>query len=372
MTVSSTTARWEYTGDGSTTDFTYNNLIFEDADLDVYVDGTLQELNTDYTVTNAGEVAGGEVQFVSAPANGSEVTIVRDVANTQESDYPVDGALSSETLEADLDRRTIISQDIESRISRAVKYPVSEQGSGIDLPSASDRAGKFFKFDADGNPIAVDISPSADTDILTGTDAGSANAYVVTTSENVSTLTNGQILVFLPDNAPTGASTLKVDGTNALDFLRPDGSAMVANAFSLNQFLFCVYDATAEAWILLNTESISDLVRTYTKQQAFGLQTLTDGATIDWNLNTEQVAEVTLGGNRTLNNPTNIVNGASYLLYVRQDGTGSRTLSYGANYDFGSSGAPTLTTTAGSGDLIGFVAIGGKMVFAGIKRGFTA
>ena len=63
--------------------------------------------------------------------------------------------------------------------------------------------------------------------------------------------------------------------------------------------------------------------------------TLTDGATIAWDVSTSPVAKVTLAGNRTLAAPTNaIANGQYIALLVIQDGTGSRTLTWNAVYEF--------------------------------------
>lgn len=100
---------------------------------------------------------------------------------------------------------------------------------------------------------------------------------------------------------------------------------------------------------------------TWTGQQSFGAQSLTDGANIAWNLNTQQSANVTLGGNRTLDNPTNMVNGGTYILVVRQDGTGSRTLAFGSAYLFPGGTAPTLSTDANSVDILSFVSDGTNM-----------
>jgi hypothetical protein len=79
---------------------------------------------------------------------------------------------------------------------------------------------------------------------------------------------------------------------------------------------------------------------------------LTDGATItpDFSLNNHY--EVTLGGNRTLANPTNVVAGQSGVIRVVQDGTGSRTLAYGGNWKFSNGAAPVLTTTINAVDLL--------------------
>lgn len=67
--------------------------------------------------------------------------------------------------------------------------------------------------------------------------------------------------------------------------------------------------------------------------------TLTDGATINWNAQTIQSASVTIAGNRTLANPTNLINGKQYFLRVTQDATGNRRLVFGTAYKFGLTGS---------------------------------
>lgn len=82
--------------------------------------------------------------------------------------------------------------------------------------------------------------------------------------------------------------------------------------------------------------------------------TLTDGANIDWNTANGQVAKVTLAGNRTMNAPTNLQNGASYTIQVTQDATGSRTLAWNTIFKFTGGVAPTLSTAASARDHITF------------------
>jgi len=105
----------------------------------------------------------------------------------------------------------------------------------------------------------------------------------------------------------------------------------------------------------------------FTGQKYFAQATLTDGASIAWDLNTQQAAKVTLGGNRTLANPTNMKAGASYTLIVVQDGTGSRTLAYGANYKWPSGSAPVLSTAANAIDILTFVSDGTNMLGSALK-----
>ena len=82
--------------------------------------------------------------------------------------------------------------------------------------------------------------------------------------------------------------------------------------------------------------------------------TLTDGATITWDVGTSPVAKVTLGGARTISAPTNGATGQFISLAVIQDATGSRTLTWNSVYEFTADTAPTLTTTPSKADLFVF------------------
>lgn len=79
---------------------------------------------------------------------------------------------------------------------------------------------------------------------------------------------------------------------------------------------------------------------------------LTDQATIQWDMSQRQSAMVTLGGNRTLNKPTNYKRGVTYDIEVWQDGTGGRTLAYHVCYEFGAQGVPIVSAGAGKMTLI--------------------
>ena len=92
--------------------------------------------------------------------------------------------------------------------------------------------------------------------------------------------------------------------------------------------------------------------QTFTGGQAGSITALTDGATITPDFSANNGFSVTLGGNRTLANPTNLVAGQSGVILVTQDGTGSRTLAYGSYWKFPGGTAPTLTTTASAVDAL--------------------
>jgi hypothetical protein len=105
----------------------------------------------------------------------------------------------------------------------------------------------------------------------------------------------------------------------------------------------------------------TDVAQEYSAAQNFDAAILTDAASITWDLNTQQVGIVTLGGNRTLANPSNQKAGGTYIVIVKQDATGSRTLAYGDNYKWPGGTAPTLTTDANAVDILTFVSDGTNM-----------
>ena len=99
--------------------------------------------------------------------------------------------------------------------------------------------------------------------------------------------------------------------------------------------------------------------------------TLTDQATVTWDASTEDVCKLTLGGNRTMAAPTNNTTGQFISILVIQDGTGSRTLTWNAVFEFASDTAPTLTTTASLGDVFVFRYNGSKWLEVGRNQALT-
>ena len=86
--------------------------------------------------------------------------------------------------------------------------------------------------------------------------------------------------------------------------------------------------------------------------------TLTDGATITPDFNDSNNMIVTLAGNRAMANPSNLKDGASYTVIVKQDATGGRTLSFGTAFKWAGGTAPTLSTGANAVDILTFISDG--------------
>ena len=111
--------------------------------------------------------------------------------------------------------------------------------------------------------------------------------------------------------------------------------------------------------------------QTFTAAQGVAPAALTDGATINTDAALSNLFTVTLGGNRTLANPTNLVAGRTYIWAVTQDATGGRTLAYGSAFKWAGGAAPTLTTAADAVDLIVGLCVDGTNLLCSFTGDFA-
>ena len=130
------------------------------------------------------------------------------------------------------------------------------------------------------------------------------------------------------------------------------------------------YIGQEPAQVALAASDIADDLITSAKLN-YSETTLTDGSSITWDASTQDVAKVTLAGNRTLGSASNGTTGQFISLLIIQDGTGSRTLTWNAAYEFASDTAPTLTTTANLGDVFVFRYNGSKWLEVGRNQTLT-
>lgn len=229
------------------------------------------------------------------------------------------------------------------------------------------------------NGLGADIASGSTINLTTAT--GTHVSVTGTTSITAITLAEGKrrLVRFAGILTLTHGASLILPGAANITTAAGDVAEFIGYAAGVVR---CISYARANGRAVAGVstgDSPSFANLTVTGQSVIPLQTLTDAANIDWNCNSGAKAKVTLGGNRTVNAVTNATEGATYLLWVIQDVTGSRTLSWttsgAGSFDFGADGAPTLTTTASKADLVTFeaISIGGtlKLRFAGIKKGFT-
>lgn len=194
MTISTTTARTTYNGNGITTVFSIPFRFLTNGDIvvvSVSAAGveTTKTLTTDYTLTGAGDDAGGSVTMLVAPAVGTRLIIYRDTDIVQETDYISGDPFPAETHERALDRLTMIAQEIGSDADRAIKVPVGDSSSlSTTLPAALSRLDRFLVFDATTG--ATELSTVTQTQVASAVAAaysagGSTADAVIHTPEGV-------------------------------------------------------------------------------------------------------------------------------------------------------------------------------------------
>lgn len=184
MTLSTTTSRISYSGNGATTAFSFPYYFLSSSDLVVIsrvtATGveTTKTLTTHYTVSGAGVTSGGTVTMLVAPAAGTTLSIYRDAAATQTVDLVENDSLPAESVEQALDKSAMLAQRVKDLVTRSVRLSdgysdtfdptlpalltadctiaINEDGDGFALgPTASDLA------DAEENATAAAASAAA-------------------------------------------------------------------------------------------------------------------------------------------------------------------------------------------------------------------
>jgi hypothetical protein len=118
--------------------------------------------------------------------------------------------------------------------------------------------------------------------------------------------------------------------------------------------------------------AVVDTEQTFTAPQRGAITALTSAATITIDLDNTNFYSVTLDTNATFANPSNVTVGQAGSIFITQDGTGSRTASWGANWKFAGGTAPTLTTTAAAVDRIDYVVKSATEIHAVATLNYTS
>ena len=278
------------------------------------------------------------------------------------------------------------------------------------LPNADGSSGTQLTTNGSGvlSWAAAEIALANDGNnrIVTGTGSASLNAEANLTFDGSTLALTGAATVsstlavtgVTTSNAGVVVDNITIDGTE-IDLSSGDLLVDVAGDITLDagggDFLFNV----ATTNILKITNSSSDVIikpivdaKDLIFQQRDGTEvmriedgahtsfaaaavnpevTLSDGANVAWNTLTSPVAKVTLAGNRNLSAGSGGVTGQFVSLLVIQDGTGSRTLTFNAVYEFKNDTAPVLTTAANKGDLFVFRYNGSKYLEVGRNQNLT-
>ena len=255
------------------------------------------------------------------------------------------GAVGEVTV--DTDKKTVVVHD-------------GSTAGGVPLATAADVAGKQAS-DAELTELATMTSGTAGALAdLTQTEVEILDGATVTTAE----------LNLLDGVTSTTAELNILDGvtSTAAELNLLDG--VTATTAELNY----TDGVTSNIQTQLNAKGVGDVtlagaqaftgVKTFNAAAVGEVTALTDGATIATDLALSNNFSVTLGGNRTLGQPTNQAVGQSGSYFITQDGTGSRTLAYHADFKWVGGTAPTLSTAANSVDRIDYIVAAANKIHA--------
>jgi hypothetical protein len=235
MTVSSSTNRVSYSGNGTLTTFAYTFKVFDQGDLTVILRSstgteTVQTITTHYTVTGVGDVGGGNVVFVTAPSATETVVILREQDLTQGLDLVPNDPFPAQSLEESLDKLTFMVQQHEEELGRAIKASRTNTLTGSEFTiSAADRANKVFAFDSSG-----DLSVTQELGTFKG-DWAASTAYVE--RDLVKDTTTNDVFIVNSAHTSSGSLPLTTNTNSAkyekiIDISNPPGDLTVGGNIS--------------------------------------------------------------------------------------------------------------------------------------------
>ena len=222
--------------------FTVPFDFFEEGDVNVYVDGVLKTITTDYTVSGGSGTGGTVAMSVTGISGGSSVVLTRDVALERTTDFPTSGPFDVSSLNNELDKIIAVQADLKSRVDRSIQASDFDEDASIILPSRDNRKGKMLAFNASTGDVEVAATVSGVTaisavtndietlaDIEDGTVATDAISNLATITSQVSAVASN-----LSSVSSVGSNILHV--ANVSNNMSAVNSA-VTNAVSANAAL---------------------------------------------------------------------------------------------------------------------------------------
>ncbi len=344
--------------------------VFTNLDIsgDVDVDGTLETdalsiASTAITATAAeiNLIDGGATVGTTAIADGDGL-IINDAGTMRVS--------TVQTLAAYLDDEITAMPNLVTTAATTVgaldSGSITSGFGNIDNGASNITSGGLVKIDVDAD--ADDLTGDSTTGRLTlgaGEDLnlyhGGSNSYIVNDTGDLIIDTAGDIQL----DAAGNDFKFLAGGTEIFNITNSSSDVILKPIVDTKDII--IQQRDGNELVNFNDANYSSFTRAAFLPEA----TLTDASTISWDTQTSSVAKVTLAGNRTLGAATNAQTGQFVSLLIIQDGTGSRTVTFNAVYEFASDTAPTLTTTASKGDLFVFRYNGSKFLEVGRNLNLT-
>ena len=229
MPTSAAATEIAYTGNGVTVAYPFPFEVAKAAHFEATIDGVVV---TDYTLSGLGVDTGGTCTFTTAPASLAVVVLARIAPYARtDFDYQEGGELAASTLDEDIDRAVMLSQQLATICDRSIRAPRGETIS--ELPAAGARANLLFGFDATGQPTALTSTASASV--------SSAMAAVVAAAsvDTARVLLGGDVAgpsnIALSASASAGALTITLTGRdgNALSASNPGSVSIPSSSANL-------------------------------------------------------------------------------------------------------------------------------------------
>ena len=230
MTVSSTTVKNSYSGNGSNNTFVYGFKIFANTDIQVIIRSstgteTTKSLTTHYTVTGVGSASGGNVVFTTGniPTASETVVLIRNVPQTQAIDYIANDPFPAETHEEGLDRATMTTQQVQEELDRSIKLSRTNTMTSTEFTvGATDRANKVLSFDSTG-----ELSVTQELGTFKG-NWSSGTAYVV--RDIVKDTSTNNIFIVNTAHTSSGSQPLTTNANSAKYDLIVDAASATTSA----------------------------------------------------------------------------------------------------------------------------------------------
>ena len=162
--IADNSPRISYTATSGQTAFTVPFEFFDNTDLNVYINDTLQTLTTHYTVTG-GSGSTGSITLVTGATAGDIVVITRDVTLERTTDFPTSGPFQVASLNTELDKVVAMIADMKDLADRGLRLSDSDTSATLVLANKDARKGTVLAFNETTG--AVEVGPTiADTNTI--------------------------------------------------------------------------------------------------------------------------------------------------------------------------------------------------------------